>query len=137
MKRPIIAILSNHRKKVSTTNAQTLYSTIPVSQYLLAQNITPAQPKSKAAAAAILMGTVLLISTLMVSNAAVPAISTSDNNLQNTLAQTLPQTVIHRDLVIDLGNGVQTNAQLTIPAVGSGPFPGVLLVHGSGPSDMT
>jgi hypothetical protein len=123
MKRPIIAILSNHRKKVSTTNAQTLYSTIPVSQYLLAQNITPTRPKSKAAATAILMGTVLLISTLMVSNAAVPAISTPDNNLQNTLAQTLPQTVIHRDLVIDLGNGVQTNAQLTMPAVGSGPFP--------------
>jgi len=101
----------------------------------LAQNITTARPESKAAAAAILMGTVLLISTLMVSNAAVPAISTS-NSLQNTLAQTLPQTVIHRDLVIDLGNGVQTNAQLTMPAVGNGSFPGVLLVHGSGPIDM-
>jgi uncharacterized protein len=38
--------------------------------------------------------------------------------------------------VIDLGNGVKTDAQLTIPAVGNGPFPGVLLVHGSGATDM-
>jgi pimeloyl-ACP methyl ester carboxylesterase len=38
--------------------------------------------------------------------------------------------------VIDLGNGIKTNAQLTIPAVGSGPFPGVLLVAGSGVVDM-
>ena len=39
-------------------------------------------------------------------------------------------------MVIDLGNGLKTNAQLTIPAVGKGPFPGVLLIHGSGPVDM-
>ena len=39
-------------------------------------------------------------------------------------------------MVIDLGNGVKTNAQLTFPAVGNGPFPGVLLVHGSGAMDM-
>jgi pimeloyl-ACP methyl ester carboxylesterase len=39
-------------------------------------------------------------------------------------------------LVIDLGNGIKTNAQLTIPAVGNGPFPGVLLVAGSGAIDM-
>jgi pimeloyl-ACP methyl ester carboxylesterase len=38
--------------------------------------------------------------------------------------------------VIDLGNGVKTNAQLTFPAIGNGPFPGVLLVHGTGPTDM-
>ena len=38
--------------------------------------------------------------------------------------------------MIDLGNGTQTNAQLTIPAVGNGPFPGVLLVPGSGAIDM-
>ena len=38
--------------------------------------------------------------------------------------------------MIDLGNGIQTNAQLTIPAVGNGPFPGVLLVAGSGAIDM-
>ena len=39
-------------------------------------------------------------------------------------------------MVIDLGNGVKTHAQLTIPAVGKGPFPGVLLVPGAGPADM-
>ena len=38
--------------------------------------------------------------------------------------------------MIDLENGIQTNAQLTIPGVGNGSFPGVLLVHGSGPVDM-
>jgi len=38
----------------------------------------------------------------------------------------------YRNLVIDLGNGVKTNAQLTLPAVGKGPFPGVLLISGSG-----
>jgi hypothetical protein len=38
--------------------------------------------------------------------------------------------------VIDLGNGVKTNAQLTIPTVGNGPFPGALLITGSGAEDM-
>ena len=46
------------------------------------------------------------------------------------------ETIKYRDLVIDLGNGVKTNAQLTIPAVGNGPFPGVLLIQGSGAVDM-
>jgi pimeloyl-ACP methyl ester carboxylesterase len=54
----------------------------------------------------------------------------------SALAQPFIETVKYRDLVIDLGNGTQTNAQLTIPAVGKGPFPGVLLVAGSGPIDM-
>ena|SRR5215831_3797609 len=44
-----------------------------------------------------------------------------------TLAQQYIQTIKYRNLVIDLGNGVKTNAQLTYPAVGKGPFPGVLL----------
>ena len=39
-------------------------------------------------------------------------------------------------MVIDLGNGLRTNARLNLPAVGDGPFPGVLLVPGSGPGDM-
>jgi pimeloyl-ACP methyl ester carboxylesterase len=63
--------------------------------------------------------------------------STTFNNYSTSvLAQPFIQTVKHRDLVIDLGNGIQTNAQLTIPAVGNGPFPGVLLVAGSGAIDM-
>ena len=51
------------------------------------------------------------------------------------LAQQYIQTIKYRNLVIDLGNGVKTNAQLTLPAIGKGPFPGVLLIHGSGAND--
>ncbi|HKG71549.1 MAG TPA: alpha/beta fold hydrolase [Nitrososphaeraceae archaeon] len=61
---------------------------------------------------------------------------TFNNYSTSALAQPFIQTVKHRDLVIDLGNGIQTNAQLTIPAVGNGPFPGVLLVAASGAIDM-
>ena len=39
-------------------------------------------------------------------------------------------------MVIDLGNGLETNARLNLPATGDGPFPGILLVPGSGPIDM-
>jgi hypothetical protein len=53
-----------------------------------------------------------------------------------TFAQQGIQTVKYRNLVMDLGNGVKTNAQLTLPSEGNGPFPAVLLVHGSGPVDM-
>jgi len=62
--------------------------------------------------------------------------STFNNYSTSALAQPFIQTVKYRDLVIDLGKGIQTNAQLTIPAVGKGPFPGVLLVAGSGVVDM-
>ena len=62
--------------------------------------------------------------------------STYNNYPTSALAQPFIQTVKSRDLVIDLGNGITTNAQLTLPAVGNGPFPGVLLVAGSGAIDM-
>ena len=58
------------------------------------------------------------------------------NYSTSATAQPFIETVKHRDLVIDLGNGIHINAQLTIPAVGNGPFPGVLLVAGSGALDM-
>jgi uncharacterized protein len=51
------------------------------------------------------------------------------------LAQQNIQTIKYKNLVIDLGNGVKTNVQLTYPAVGKGQFPGVLLIHGSGAND--
>jgi hypothetical protein len=51
------------------------------------------------------------------------------------LAQPNIQTIKYRKLVIDLGNGVKTKAQLTLLAIGKGPFPGVLLIHGTGPAD--
>src|SRR5919108_6331170 len=48
-------------------------------------------------------------------------------------AQSDLQTIKYRNLVIDLANGVKTNAQITYPAVaGSGKYPGVLLITGSG-----
>lgn len=55
-----------------------------------------------------------------------------------TLANAQPdlQTTTSRDLEIDLGNGIKTNAQLTLPILGSGPYPGVLLITGSGAEDM-
>jgi len=63
-------------------------------------------------------------------------LSTSIFKQQNqALAQQYIQTIKYRNLVIDLGNGIKTNAQLTYPVVGKGPFPGVLLIHGSGPGD--
>src|SRR5437763_202841 len=51
------------------------------------------------------------------------------------LAQQYIQTIKNRNLVIDLGNGLKTNAQLTLPAIGKGSFPGVLLISGSGAND--
>jgi uncharacterized protein len=51
------------------------------------------------------------------------------------LAISYVQTIKFRNLVIDLGNGVKTKAQLTYPATGKGPFPAVLLIPGSGALD--
>ena len=48
----------------------------------------------------------------------------------------ITETVRRRNLVIDLGDGLKTDAQLTLPIMGDGPFPGVLLIHGSGNMDM-
>ena len=51
-------------------------------------------------------------------------------------AQSELQTTKYRNMVIDLGSGLETNARLNLPATGDGPFPGILLVPGSGPIDM-
>jgi hypothetical protein len=40
------------------------------------------------------------------------------------MAQQYIQTIKYRNLIIDLGKGVKTSAQLTYPAIGKGPFPG-------------
>jgi uncharacterized protein len=78
----------------------------------------------------------LLIVVAMLSSSILSNSTTLNDYSTSVIAQPFIQTVKYRDLVIDLGNGVQTNAQLTIPAVGNGPFPGVLLVAGSGVVDM-
>jgi uncharacterized protein len=52
-------------------------------------------------------------------------------------AQSYLQTIKQRNLVIDLGNSLKTDAQLTYPAVvGNGKYPAVLLITGSGAEDM-
>src|SRR3954449_5647918 len=51
-------------------------------------------------------------------------------------AQPYVETVKHRNLTIDLGNGLTTNAQLTIPAIGKGPFPGVIIFPGADASPV-
>jgi uncharacterized protein len=76
-----------------------------------------------------LLAVIVIFSSSMLDNS-------TFNYSTSAIAQPFIETVKSRDLVIDLGNGIQTNAQLTIPAVGNGPFPGVLLVAGSGAIDM-
>lgn len=50
--------------------------------------------------------------------------------------QTYLQTVKYRNLVIDLDNGLKAKARLTYPVSGRRPFPGVLLIVGTGFHDM-
>ncbi|MGB0005417.1 MAG: alpha/beta fold hydrolase, partial [Nitrososphaeraceae archaeon] len=76
----------------------------------------------------------LLIATLVLS--CLSTVIFNDRN-NEALAQQYIETIRYRNLVIDLGNGVKTNAQLSFPVIGKGPFPGILLVPGAGPADMT
>jgi uncharacterized protein len=79
----------------------------------------------------------LSLGLLLIGIIILSCLSTSIFKQQDqALAQQYIQTIKDRNLVIDLGNGVKTNAQLTLPALGNGPFPGVLLVPGSGATDM-
>src|SRR5215831_8001557 len=79
----------------------------------------------------------LSLGLLLMSLLALSCILTSIFKQQNqTLAQSYFQTIKFRNLVIDLGNGVKTKAQLTYPALGKGPFPAVLMIQGSGAIDM-
>ena len=80
------------------------------------------------------LGLLLVVAMLPLSS--ILSNSIFNNYSSTALAQPFIQTVKSRDLMIGLGDGITTNAQLTIPAVGNGPFPGVLLVPGSGAIDM-
>lgn len=51
-------------------------------------------------------------------------------------ACTAQDVISHRDLVIDLGSGLKTDAEVTLPVEGNGTFPGILLIQGSGATDM-
>jgi uncharacterized protein len=78
----------------------------------------------------------LSVELLLIGILGLSCLSTSIFKQQDrVLAQQYIQTIKYRNLVIDLGNGVKTNAQLTLPAMCKGPFPGVLLIHGSGAND--
>ena len=82
-------------------------------------------------------GATLPLGLFLVCMFVLSCLSTSVFNLQQNqaLAQQYIPTIKYRNLVIDLGKGVKTNAQLTYPAIGKGPFPGVLLMQGSGAID--
>src|SRR5437588_9085453 len=69
----------------------------------------------------------LSMGLLLIGVLALSCLSTSFKQQNQALAQQYIQTIKYRNLVIDLGNGVKTNAQLTLPATGKGPFPGVYL----------
>src|SRR5215467_16086694 len=78
--------------------------------------------------------TTLSLGLFLITMLILSCLSTSFFNLQKNqiLAQPYVPTVKYRNLVIDLGNGLKTKAQLTYPAVGKGPFPGVIIFPGAG-----
>ena len=76
----------------------------------------------------IFFGTFLILSAYL---------SSFDSSVfHDALAQSDIQTVKYRNLTLDLGNGVTTNAQLSYPAIGKGPFPGCFPCSWAGPADM-
>jgi len=83
------------------------------------------------------------ISVILITSILVSVITTTlstiiiSTPIATATAQTL-STIEKRDVTIDLepGGGLQTKGELTIPAVGDGPFPAALLIHGSGATDM-
>ena len=79
----------------------------------------------------------LSLGLFLITMLVLSCLSTSIFNLQNrALAVSYVPTIKYRNLIIDLGNGVKTKAQLTYPATGKGPFPAVVLSQGSGAIDM-
>src|SRR5215510_9370506 len=83
---------------------------------------------------------VLYVSIIIIAGVFLIAISVSilsestldHRKVTDVYAQPYLEMVKNRNLAIDLGNGLKTNATLTYPAVGKGPFPGVLLIQGAG-----
>ena len=48
----------------------------------------------------------------------------------------IPSPIKRTELTLDLGEGVSTEAEITYPTIGEGPFPAVLLIPGGGLTDM-
>ena len=80
--------------------------------------------------------TAMSLVVIIVASVCLPLIFSSSAEGQQQ--QQLLQTIKNRDLTIELDRQqqIQTRAQLTVPTVGDGPFPAVLLIHGSGIADM-
>ena len=77
--------------------------------------------------------TAISLAVIIIASVCLPSIFSSFADGQQLL-----QTIKKRDLTIelDMQHQIQTRAQLTLPTVGEGPFPAVLLIHGSGAADM-
>lgn len=75
------------------------------------------------------------LAVIMIASLCLASIFSSSYGQQQ---QQLLQTIKKKDLLIELDTQqqIQTRAQLTMPAVGDGPFPAVLLIHGSGAADL-
>ena len=88
--------------------------------------------KTAATATSLAVG-IFFTSICLTSVFSLPVSSIADAQQQQLL-----HTIQRRDLTIELDSQEQihTRAQLTLPTVGDGPFPAVLLIHGSGPADM-
>jgi uncharacterized protein len=71
---------------------------------------------------------------IIVTSVCLPSIFSNVDGQQQQLLQTIKK----RNLTIELDRQQQilTKGQLTVPAVTEGPFPAVLLIHGSGAADM-
>ncbi len=52
-----------------------------------------------------------------------------------TMHENSSKTITHRELTIDLGEGIQTDAELTMPLLANRSLPAILLIHGAGPLD--
>ncbi|NDJ62302.1 MAG: alpha/beta hydrolase [Chloroflexi bacterium] len=74
---------------------------------------------------------VMLLITL-VAGALIPAVA---QDLPGGVPAELPDGVLTEDFTVDFGD-FTSNAQLTYPAEGDGPFPTLILIHGSGFADM-
>ena len=77
--------------------------------------------------------TAISLAVIIIASVCLPSIFSSSADGQQLL-----QTSKNRDLTIelDMQQQLRTRAQLTLPTVGEGPFPAVLLIHGSGAADM-
>src|SRR5215207_6717408 len=78
--------------------------------------------------------TAISLTVIIIASVCLPSIF----SFSTAEAQQILQTIERRDLTIELDRQqqLQTRAQLTLPTVGDGPFPAVLLIHGSGAADM-